>query len=29
VKDGLENVPAFVVSNSAFLNEQSTIRIVR
>ena len=29
VKDGLENVPAFVVSNSAFLNEQSTIHIVR
>jgi multidrug efflux pump subunit AcrA (membrane-fusion protein) len=29
VKHGLENVPAFVVANSAFLNEQSTIRIVR
>ncbi|GAB2523002.1 efflux RND transporter periplasmic adaptor subunit [Spirosoma aerophilum] len=29
VKHGLENIPAFVVSNSAFLNEQSTIRIIR
>jgi hypothetical protein len=29
VKSGLENISQIVVSNSAFLNEQSTIKIIK
>jgi len=29
IKSGLENVSNIVVSNSAFLNEQSTIKIIK